>query len=373
MPWLSRHSEKQRGWNLYSVPLDALLDYGRCPLLYWWRWQARIKAPPTVEALPERAIRQGLARYYEGRAMSVLEGSITTWKEWVTDWKCPPETIDWLQQYADIDIRLLAPFLDGSIRRDNGTLYQAPRMTRHYKEQARAAGLTKLKRQLQQATRDAPIVAAGEADLVQAFSDTVLMALRYDGPQRDPYGNVRSHYPFEIPITAGLVVRGAADLVILEQEKVTIAEFFDFGPYRVPVPALSRHLVVIALLHAEGEGWEDKRSVVYRHMPTGSFSWVTDTESRDRLLPVIAAALRGVQCGVYLPRLAVTETNCLRCPYYGLCVTEDGLDVLDDLDATLVALGDNNLGGGRKQTGDRIPERGRTDTMGNDPIDRSMR
>lgn len=324
---------------MQHVPLDALLDYGRCPLLYWWRRRARIEAPPTAEALPERAIRQGLARYYEGRAVSVLEGSIGAWRGWLVDWKCPPETMDQLQQYVDIDVRLLAPFLDGSIRRDDGTLYRAPRMTRHYKEQARAAGLTKLKRQLKRAMEVAPIVVAGEIDPVRAFSDTVLMALRYEGPERDPYGNVRPNYPFEVPITAGVVVEGTADLVVLEREKVKVAEICDYGLYRVPVPALSRHLAVIALFHAEGERWGNKRSVVYRHLPTGFSAQVVEAESCDRLLPVIAAALRGVQCGVYLPRLAVAERNCLYCAYYGLCVTQDGLDILDDLDATLVALG----------------------------------
>jgi len=320
---------------LQRIDLDALLAYARCPMLYWWRRRARIKAPPTVEALPERAFRQALGRYYAGRVTSVQEGVAGVWRDWLAEWGCPAETMDWLRRYAEIEAALLTPFLDGSIRRNDGTPYQAPRMTRRYKEQARSAGLPKIKRDLEQAMRTIPIEVAGECDPTTAFSDAILMALRYDGPERDPYGNTRVDVPFEISITDGITVLGKADLAVMEDGRVILAEAHDYNRCRPPASAIPRRLPIIALFNASGEGWEGQWIVVYRHIPTGSSVKVNEAEPCDRLLPVITAALRGVQCGVYLPRLAVAERECLSCPYYGLCVTEDGLDVLDDLDATL--------------------------------------
>ncbi len=325
---------------MQKIELDALLAYARCPMLYWWRRQARIEAPPTAEALPERAFRQALGRYYEGRAMDVLQGVVDVWRDWLTGWGYPAETMDELQRYAGVEATILMPFLDGSIRRKDGTPYQAPRMTRHYKEQARAAGLPKMARELRRALREAPIVVVDKYDLVTALSDTVLMALRYEGPERDPYGNTRVSVPFEVPITEGITVLGKADLVVMESgQQVVVAEAHDYGRHRPPALAVSRHLLVVSLFNARGEGWEGRWSVVYRHMPTGASVRVDETESCDRLLPVITAALRGVQCGVYLPRLAVAERECSSCPYYGLCVTEDGLDVLDDMEPTLLSVG----------------------------------
>ena len=324
---------------MQRIELDALLDYARCPLLYWWRHRARVVPPPTAEALPEQAVRRGLRRYYRGRATSVLEGVLAVWREWLDEWGCPPGTMEGLRRYAEVESMLLTPFLDGSIRRDDGTPYQAPRMTRHYWEQARAAGLPKMAQELRRAMREAPIVVAGEYDLVTAFSDAVLMALRYGGPERDPYGSVRTDAPFELAITDGITMVGRADLVVVRGEQVVVAEVHDYGSHRPPAPAVSRHLQVVALAHAEGEEWGKRPAVVYRHMRSGTSVEVQQADSCDRLLPIVAAALRGVQCGVFLPRLAVAERGCLSCAYYGLCVTEEGLDVLDDLDATLLATG----------------------------------
>lgn len=331
---------------MQRVPLDLLLDYARCPLLYWWRRRARIEAPPTAEALPERAVRQGLVRYYEGRAMSVLEGSLSVWRHWLAEWECPAETLDRLQRYVQIEAALLTPFVDGTLRRADGTPYRAPRMTRRYKQQARSAGLPKLEKELGQALRAAPLVVAGEYDALRAFGDATLMALSYRGPARDPYGNTRVDVPFAIQLTDGIAVTGRAALAVVEGGRVKSAEVHDYGRHQPPAPALSRHLGVVALFHADGEEWGERRAIVYRHMRSGSSVIVRQAESCERLLPVIAAALRGVQCGAVLPRLAVAERECLACPYYGLCVTEDGLDVLDDLDATLVGIAEIKARGG---------------------------
>jgi len=188
-------------------------------------------------------------------------------------------------------------------------------------------------------TRSLPVISAGEYDLVTAFSDTVLMIVRYRGPERQPLVTVRCDLPFTVPITDGVQVTGTADLASLEQGHVVRAEVHDYEHFRPAGPAVPRLLRVVALSHATGEKWTGERQVIYRHMDSGFWMRVDWSESTTRLLPVITAALRGVRCGVFLPRLAVAERLCLQCPYYGLCVTQDGLDVLDDLDATLLDLG----------------------------------
>lgn len=319
------------------IPLDLLLDYARCPLLYWWRRRAQIEAPPAVEALPERAVRQGLTQYYEGRATSVLGGCVTVWRGWLEQWQCPQETMDRLQEYVEVEARLLSPLLDGAMRWSDGTPPDL-HTTQLYKERAGAAGLPGLERKLEQAMGTIPLIAAGEYSVMRALSDTISMALCYKELETGSCEHVQLDYAFEIAITAGILVTGLADLVVLQEGRVKRAEVHDYGSHRPPVSSLSRHLNIIALVHAEGEGWRDACPIIYRHMPTGFSTQVYEVESCERLLPVIAAALRGVQCGVFLPRIAVAERDCLHCAYYGLCVTQDGLDVLDDLDATLVAL-----------------------------------
>lgn len=320
---------------MQHVPLDLLVDYARCPLIYWWRRRAHIEAPLTAEALPERTLRAALARYYEGQATDVLDGCLTIWREWLAEWGYPPGTINQLRRYAEIEVSLLAD----SRQESDSIPHQDPRLTPHYEEQAGAAGLTELGRELEQALDNTPLVVAGDYDPLRALSDTVLMALLYKGPRRDPNGDTRPDYPFEVPITEGVTVTGAADLVVINGKWVEIAEIHDYGPHCPPVPALSRHLVIIALACAKGERWKgNQTTIVYRHMLTGFSTHVYQVKTRERLLPIIAAALRGVQCGVFLPRIATAERDCLNCDYYGLCVTEGGLDVLDDLDATLVAL-----------------------------------
>lgn len=332
---------------MQHIPLDLLVDYARCPLMYWWRRRAHIEAPPTAESLPERVLRGGLTEYYEGRATNVLNGCLTIWREWLAEWGCPPGTIDHLREYVEIDADLLA----ASIRKSDDTPYPDPRPTQHYEEQARAAGLPELGRELEQALNEAPLVVTGEYDPLRALGDSILMALLYKGPERDPDGGTHLHYPFEVPVTDGITVTGAADLVVIDGKRVEIAEVHDYGPHCPPTPALSRHLVIIALACANGERWRGDPATVYRHMLTGFSTHVYQVECPERLLPVIAAALRGVQCGVFLPRIATAERDCLNCDYYGLCVTEDGLDVLDDLDATLVALGRSHTRQQRQQEG----------------------
>jgi hypothetical protein len=290
-----------------------------------------------MEALPARATREGLARYYDERVATLLDGVIAVWGEWLGDeWACPPEALEILKEYAQKEQRVLRPFFDGTITRDDGTPYQAPRMTRVYRDRAGAAGLGRLKRSLARMTRRLPVTGAGEYDLVTAFSDTIMMVVQYGGPERRVLTTVRCNLPFRVSVTDGIHVTGTADLALLEQERVVQAEVHDYEHFRPAGPAVPRLLRVVALFHATGESWTGERQIIYRHMGTGFWVRVDWGESTTRLLPVITAALRGVQCGVFLPRLAVAERLCLRCPYYGLCVTQDGMDVLDDLDTTLL-------------------------------------
>ena len=302
---------------MQRIQLERLLAYAQCPLRYWWRYRAHVQAPVIAEELPRLALQQGLRRYYEGEAASLVDGCVAVWQAWADDWRCPPETPALIARYVQMRAQLqgqdlppdLLPVLD----------------------------------ELREAWRDVILPSAGDYDLLAALDDAVLAALRYAGPRRDRQREVRLDWPFQISLTAGIVVEGLASLVALERGRVAVAEFHDYSPYRPSETFLPRHLGIVALANAEGAGWEGEWSVVYRHMPTGFSTSVFTTSDADRLLPVISAALRGIECGVFLPRVAATDRECERCAYLGLCATPDGLDALDDLDATLIAVREKGL------------------------------
>ncbi|HIE39066.1 MAG TPA: hypothetical protein EYP77_08385 [Anaerolineae bacterium] len=322
------------------LELTAVLEYAACPMRYWWRCRAHIVPPPTASALPERTVRDGLQRFYDTHTLfSSLLGAVTAaWQDLLTEWDCPDGAVKLLTDYAKIEERILRPFLDGSILRRDGTPYQVPRMTRVYKEQAQAAGLGRMRREIARLLQKAPVVFTEKYTPAEALGDAVIMAVRYQGPSRDPFREIRVDYPFRVPVSEGIVLEGKADLAVLEGEKVVQAEIHDYAPRSPLFSALPHHLAVVALAAAEGVGWGGEPILVYRHMPTGRWTKIPPEGAADpsRFLPVLTAAIRGVRCGVFLPRLAVAEYRCVDCPYYGLCITQDGMDVLDDLDATAV-------------------------------------
>jgi len=297
---------------LQRIQLERLLTYAQCPLRYWWRYRAHIEAPVITEELPRLALQQGLRHYYEGRAASLVDGCLAAWQAWADDWRCPPETPALIARY----VRMRAQRHDEDLPVD----------------------------ELREAWRDVTIPSASDYDLPAALDDTVLAALRYVGPECDGQREVLLDWPFQISLTAGITVEGLASLVVLERDQVTVAEFHGYSPYCPSELFLSRHLSIVALANAEGTGWRGEWYVVYRHMLTGFSASVFTTGDADRLLPVISATLRGIECGVFLPRMAATDRECLRCPYRELCTTPDGLDALDDLDATLVAASEEKKG-----------------------------
>lgn len=303
---------------MQRIQLERLLAYAQCPLRYWWRYRAHIQAPVIAEELPRLALQQGLRRYYyEGEAASLVDGCVAAWQAWADDWRCPPETPALIARYV--------------------------KMRAQRQEEDLPPDLLPLLDELREACRDVILPSAGDYDLPAALDDTVLAALRYAGPRRDRRREVRLDWPIQISLTAGIVVEGLASLVAMERGRVAVAEFHDYSPYRPSETFLPRHLNLVALANAEGAGWEDEWSVVYRHMPTGFSTSVLTTRDADRLLPVISAALRGIECGVFLPRITATDRECERCAYLGLCATPDGLDALDDLDATLIAVREKGL------------------------------
>jgi hypothetical protein len=206
-------------------------------------------------------------------------------------------------------------------------------MTKRYAELYDEASLDGLRGQLERMTRGVPVPARTRYHLAEAFSDSILWASRYGGPRREA-GRVVSDYQFRVPVTDGITVQGQAAVVLMEGDTVMEAEVHDYEYNATQEGAVSRHLAMIALANATGPEWEGDVVLTYRHMRTGSSVVLDWTEPATRLLPVVVAAIRGVECGVFLPRIAAAELACTHCMFYGICVTEDGLDVLDDLDAT---------------------------------------
>ena len=77
---------------MQRIQLERLLAYAQCPLRYWWRYRAHIEAPVIAEELPRLALQQGLRRYYEGEAASLVDGCLAAWQAWADDWRfdvCP--------------------------------------------------------------------------------------------------------------------------------------------------------------------------------------------------------------------------------------------------------------------------------------------
>ena len=315
------------------VRLDALMDYAKCPMQYWWRHRARLVAPPTMEALPYVALQMALAAYYRGDERRLVDCVMARWEGWLQQWRCPVEALAVLQRYGQAEHGILELFARGEITRKDGSLYTEPRMTRRYAELYEERGLKGLKDGLQRMTRGVPIPSRTGYDLVTAFSDSILWASRYGGPPRES-GSVLGGYEFRVPVADRVAVVGHAAVVMLECDRVVHAEMHDYEYDAARETTVSRHLMMVALANAVGPEWEGDPQLVYRHVPSG-WSMVLDwTEPATRLLPVLTAAVRGVECGVFLPRMAAAERLCTHCAYLGMCVTEEGLDVLDDLDAT---------------------------------------
>jgi hypothetical protein len=309
------------------------MDYALCPMRYWWRHRVGVVAPATMETLPYLAMRQGLSWYYRGEVPKLVDGVLRAWAEWMREWRCPEEALGILERYGHAEHEILARFAAGEFTRRDGSLYQAPRMTKKYAGLCSEASLDGLRGQLERMTRGVPVPARTRYHLAEAFSDSILWAARYGGPRREA-GQVVGDYQFRVPVTDGITVQGHAAVVLMAGEKVIQAEVHDYEYDAAQDAAVSRHLAMIALANAAGPEWEGDVVLTYRHMRTGGSMVLDWTEPATRLLPVLVAAIRGVECGVFLPRIAAAERSCTHCMFYGICVTEDGLDVLDDLDAT---------------------------------------
>ena len=263
-----------------AVSLSALMDYIVCPMLYWWRYRARVRPPVLSERLPEMAVRGGLFYYYHGYAETVWDGCMRAWER-------------------------LTRGVSGDDLPERVRNLQVSRLT----------GYTPM----------------------QAFEDSLQMARKYNGPKRGEGLKYRCPFYLDARII-GRPVRGVADLVYhtAGEPEETVVEIHDFGP--LWSSAVSCRLDVMGVANAED--WREP-VILYRHIPTGVLLPVHVEAGRSvRLAEILLAAMHGIRNGVIIPRISVSEEECIRhrCPYYGLCAPGGSdTDILDT--ASLFLLG----------------------------------
>jgi len=315
-----------------KLTLAEVWAYVRCPYEHFWRYVARITAPPTARGLVEQALHQALSAYYGRKCENVVQGVGQAWRGKLKEWGHTDDTWDLLVKFATVRARVLEPFLSGRVVKRDGSRYKVPQMSNEYKRRAMDSGLPHLTARLEGRLAGAPVYADEGYTIPDAFSDSVEIASRNAWPVPDSV--VGMDVPFRVRLTDGLTLDGMAALVTRAGPEQVSIEVHDYGPVCLPTAVVRRDLRVVAALHASEE-WIGIHRVVFRHLRTGATVSISRLPGTGRLLTAAIAAAAGIRHRVYVPRLAAQSRECLTCSYYGLCT--DGQDLLDTLDPTLLA------------------------------------
>ncbi|MBN1890439.1 MAG: hypothetical protein JW850_20770 [Thermoflexales bacterium] len=353
--------------------LEHVAAYARCPMEYFLRFRANVQAPPTGEDVVGRIVREALRDLHAGAKPTPFAAVRAGWRVLLGEWGVSKldEACAALDRYAHLRTELLLPFLRGEILKSDGTPYDEPRKSQAYLNAAQVRGLLRLQVAVDERIPDPPISLRDGECLGDVFSDTVEIALRYQGPGTDDLVGVE--FPYSVSLPSGLAggsgyrLSGWADLVIRAQERGragVVAVVYDFSKQPASWQALLHDLRVLALLNAGDEWWRDPapagqeqvpagqnlassepnpelaeqspavmeqdeswRAVQVHYLRTGEAVSVYGSSNPAWGRALLAAAVHAVNTpGV--PRMAIASHQCAGCRYWATCASTDGWNTL---------------------------------------------
>ena len=169
--------------NTYSA--DEVAAYARCSLEWYWRYTAKQTPPPTPRDLQSSLLRQTTRLYYDRQSTSLVQGVGLVVRDWCVAWQSVP-MYEALQEYITKQIAILAKFSQGQIRKPDGKLYFAPRMSNRYRDLMHAQGMTDLARRLNAFAQQIGIL------LPQDYGKAARSAMRWLTPCVEQVGRPRS-------------------------------------------------------------------------------------------------------------------------------------------------------------------------------------
>ena len=311
----------------HEIDLDEVLTFARCPTEHLWRYHAKATPPLNSDGLVREVAQSGLLRFYRGTALSRLEGVQSRWRERLDAWNIA-KAFETLDTYARMRLEIMLPFLTGQIKKPNGELYRAPRMTEAYRNLYEQRGLLSLRAEIDRLAGGIPVVLDDES-LADLFADTVEIALRFQQPSASDILGIQE--PFNVSLPGGWALTGRADLVLSgDDDGKAILEVWDWSPVPSTWPILRRDLRIVAALHAHSGQWPaGVDRVRVRYLRTGE---IVDVFGRtippwaQALLVTACRAMQEASTGV--PRLAVSALQCKGCPYWAECASDGGWNIL---------------------------------------------
>ncbi len=331
-----------------TLTVDELLQYVRCPLEWFWERRAHVPRPLAANSMTADGLRQAQAFFYEGHAPTLRDALRMVWQDWADAWgqATLPSGLD---RYAQGRAAILELFERGRVTRPDGRRYTAPRLTNEYRNRMHSGGLTDLGRGLDEVAQKVGLSLGDDGEngsLADAYADGLAAAERM-GPQlpsRDVVLGWQVAYGVELP--NGWSLAGMADLVWrAEAERgasAVVLEVHDLQDTAwVRAGLAGRDLRVIAASMAQpvpdqAPTWERVDRVVYRQWLAGQTFTFRETNP-GHLVAVAAAAVRGIETGVVIPRALAGYQNCQVCPHRERCWDERGWEALALIDDSALA------------------------------------
>ena len=324
--------------NGKALTFQMIQDYLYCSLYFYWR---HIHADPhknitpnmhSTASLPGEAISQALRVWgtgkYSTHPFKALVGAV--WKRWLDDYDLGEDVHTMLTGYAELREKIIMQFLEGRIRARDGRKYTEPRMTRRYRDMMDTGGVSHLEERVndaalqRMAVTKATLDGIGEYSLAAAYSDSLIMAARYQPPVVDSIIGIA--LPAVIQLGDTIRVKTTADMLISDGADGAIAEIHDSHPmfYYRRYDVGKRLDVIAASLLAGKEGdLPPITKVIYRH-----FMSATTMERKQlrhsRLQLAMVGAVRGIRSKIYLPQfLSGDRTRCKGCAAANICLGTD--------------------------------------------------
>lgn len=332
---------------MIAYSLDEVLAYARCSMEWYWRRQPDMERPVTPRDLVPALLQQAATIYYRGSVESITQGVVTAITDWFVEWG--HERMSQLViQYVSKQAAILAKFTSGEIKKGDGHVYVAPRLSKSYEKLLQQNGLITIGRELNAfAEGRLGLALPGDYGAGSAFGDAFADALRAaeradDQASRWPARKnvLGCEQPFTVNL-GNLAITGRANLVLRplgaspENAPSVAIEIHDYDTYPAYAWSAVRNLKVIAAaLSQSGEGadvpWQQVEKVVYRHVLSGK-TFTLREFSPGRLLAVISAITRGMRASVIVPRMLTAPDDCRACPYYRECCGKhwEALDLMD--------------------------------------------
>jgi hypothetical protein len=321
------------------LSVEALVEYARCSLAWWWSLQDPVVSKLQVADLFEESLRDGLRLYYTGAADRLSEAVVQVWGGWCQAWGDSVIAGD-LARYAKTRGQILSAFESGQIKNFSGERYRQPRMSNSYRQLYHDRGLTALGRRLDDFARLRGLEASGDdtefrvpgSPLGDAFADAVTAAERMrsaDVPLPDRSIVRGLDIAYGLALTPTLLVEGSADLVATAPADNGVQlEVHDFAiEHGLRTGQAARDLrVIAALLGATATGeltWTRVSRVVLRIWRTGECHVVSEPNP-GHLLNLVAVIARGMEHQIVIPQALNGYPACRACDYRSHCWSPEG-------------------------------------------------